>query len=125
MTFLTPAGYKATIPANIPHIDGSILIASARPQGFLDEQDPDVIRYNATLLLDPQLYLSDIDPNSCSVKCANLASYGWFDVGEMSKARSGGYRGVQRYQKKLQGSIADHWKGLPGADDINAAVAVS
>lgn len=78
--FFVSARYKMGIPSGLEAgVAGGLILPSGLPVHTLTrrnfvKQYPHLSRR----LLDPQLYLADIDCGACRPCCANLVSYGWF-----------------------------------------------
>lgn len=126
MGFFTPGGYKRSIPEGIGGISGSIIIPSLKPLDMLEPKKLDSMSYFDRRLLDPQVYLAELDAVRCSDRCTKLATYGWFDVGELDSARTSGHRGMQKWIQKSKRIIGDHWAGiLPSGENREQAVAIA
>jgi hypothetical protein len=75
------AQYQMTLPDTVDGVAGGIIMpanvsyhsVSRRP---LEKKYPHLRRR----MLDPQVYLSELNAASCRTACANLASYGWFPL---------------------------------------------
>lgn len=125
MAFFTPGGYKRSIPQGIPNIAGSVIIPSLKPLDMLDPKKLDDMSYFQRRLLDPQLYLAELDADRCTDRCTKLATYHWFDVGELDLERTTGHKGMRKWIQKSKRIIGDHWAGkLPTGGDIAKAVSV-
>jgi hypothetical protein len=125
MPFFTPGGYKRSIPPGIAGISGTIVVPSLKPFDMLQDRDLDGVMYFDRRLLDPQIYLAEIDANTCSDRCTKLATYGWFDIGELDTERTSGHRGMQKWLRKSKNVIGDHWSGkLPVGDDQRSSIEV-
>lgn len=123
MPFFTPGGYKRSIPEGIPGIAGSIIIPSLKPLDMLQSKNLDEVSYFDRRLLDPQMYLAELDPERCSNRCTKLATYQWFDVGELDTQRTSGHRGMQKWLQKSKRIIGEHWSGaIPTNEERTAAI---
>src|SRR5690348_1560155 len=82
MSLLAAARYQMAIPEGVTGIDGAIIFPAGVPAPTLlrRKQSTLVKKYPhlARRLLDPQLYLAELNPSRCRASCVNLASYGWF-----------------------------------------------
>jgi hypothetical protein len=123
MAFFTPGGYKRSIPEGIPGVAGSIIIPSLKPLDMLLAKNLDEVSYFQRRLLDPQMYLAELDPELCSDRCTKLATYQWFDVGELDTQRTSGHKGMQKWLQKSKRIIGDRWSGaIPTGESRTAAI---
>lgn len=66
-------------------------------------------------LLDPQVYLSDLQPTRCPTTCARLVSYPWFGDG---KPFDSGEQTQTEWKQETIAEIQQRWRP-PGADDAS------
>jgi hypothetical protein len=74
-------------------------------------------------LLDPQMYLSELNAASCRKACANLASYGWFPLTRQFPFDSSAQT-QSEWRKAVAQSIETAWTGrVPtGANEIDDCI---
>jgi hypothetical protein len=75
------AGYQMAVSPAIADIAGGVIMPShvsyhALSHRTLEKRHP----YLRRRLLDPQMYLAELNAASCRKPCARLASYGWFPL---------------------------------------------
>jgi hypothetical protein len=74
------------------------------------------------LLLDPQLYLATISPETCSDTCSKLVGYPWFKRGDLDEYDSDRFT-QNEYLQQVRSKITGVWQGMPDSDDdIRTAV---
>jgi hypothetical protein len=115
-------GYAQRIPPNIPSVRGSIIIPSRRTYESASARGFRKVRYRSRLLLDPQIYLIQLDPVRCETCCARLATYDWFPKGDLNSKRTGRSAAPKKWIDKSKKIVKDYWTGeLPTGDDIDVA----
>jgi hypothetical protein len=73
-------------------------------------------------LLDPQVYLSHLQPDRCRAACAILASYPWF-LPEGIAAFDSGQQKQSEWRAATEATIVQHWRGTPQtANEIRESV---
>ncbi len=75
--FLLNLGYQWELAADIPRLDGVIHLPAAHTSARFLKRRPFDVR---SVLLDPQLYLSGLDRDTCGPTCGRLSTYRWFGV---------------------------------------------
>src|SRR5262249_35436254 len=74
------------------------------------------------LLLDPQLYLAGISPETCGDTCSNLVGYPWFKRRIPEEYDSDRFS-QNEYRQQVRSKITDLWHGMPeNGNDIRTAV---
>lgn len=123
MEFFTPGGYKTSLPAGVPLIAGSIIAPSLKPLPMLLNKNLAKVAYYGRRLLDPQLYLAELDANTCGDRCTKLATYGWFDVGDLQQLKTPTHAQLLKWIRKSRKVIGEYWSGrLPEGAEIDAAI---
>jgi len=116
-------GFRASIPEGVKTIDGSIVIACRREFESVAKKNFRKSPYRKHLLLDPQLYLTHLDPARCKSRCAALATYDWFERGDLPEKRTDKSRTQTKWRDKSKRIIHKHWTGkLPTGKALEAAV---
>src|SRR5438093_12518819 len=87
--------YKFAAPDNAGPVAGGIIAASAMPMDQLMRRDFRKHTYLQHRLLDPQLYLSGIDPNVGRGPVVKLVAFPWF-----------GKPAVPAYERDRHGRLA-------------------
>lgn len=95
-------GYDLGIGADIDGISGAIAL-SAKNYSYRFE---DLHEYQK-LLIDPQLYLSSLDPATCLGTCAHLATYPWFQTPNIPTLEEGQKK--PEFQKKVKDLTTKNW----------------
>jgi hypothetical protein len=114
------ARYQMQVPGTTGAA-GAIIMPSGVPSHTLTRRNLNTVALRRKLL-DPQMYLSDIQPDRCRKTCTCLASYPWFlaeDVEpyQSSEQTQAGWRAA------AQQTITANWRGTPrNADDIRRSV---
>jgi hypothetical protein len=67
-------------------------------------------------LLDPQIYLSHLQPDRCRAACAKLASYPWF-LADGVAAFDSGQQKQSQWRAATEATIVQHWRGTPQTED--------
>ncbi len=123
MEFFTPGLYNRMIQKGIPHIEGTVVLAAAKPLDMLVGKNLDRVTYYQRRLLDPQLYLYSLDAALCTKKCTNLMTYPWFDAGDLAKNRTTSVRGMQKWIQRARGMVHEKWPTeLPTGDERTEAI---
>ncbi|MEM0913105.1 MAG: hypothetical protein AAGK09_00670 [Planctomycetota bacterium] len=116
--FFLNLGYKWNLTSNFADLAGVVFLPSGNHcERFYRKPLPEM-RFR---LLDPQLYLSSLDPSKCKKVCGRLASFPWFNV-----------RGAPEFDSnettltKWQAELRDHanagnWPDKPAGGDLDAA----
>src|ERR1044071_7388558 len=89
-------GFKQSIPPALAYVSGSLIIPSRRTLESATKKDFRKNEYRARLLFDPQVYLTNLDPVRFRSRCASLASYGWFECGDLEFKKTAKSRAGQR-----------------------------
>ncbi len=118
--FLLNIGYSWKLPSVLDGLQGAVLLAVHNNSARVERE-----RRSAELqrfLMDPQLYLSTLDPRGRTKACARLASYRWFQVPNV-EAYDSSQGGRREWESDLRSRIEDLWPGRPPSDedDINRA----
>src|SRR5437879_6041886 len=108
MGFFASARFKMAVPTSIAGIDGGIIFPAGIPQPTLVRRKwPTITKTYPHLrrrLLDPQLYLAELNGATCRKACVNLGSYGWFGDTDIEGYDSG--KGTQaQWRKKAHARI--------------------
>lgn len=116
-------GYAQSIPPRLSTVSGSLIIPSRRSLESLMKTSFRKNEYRSKLLLDPQVYLSSLDPVRFRSRCASLASYAWFECGNLEFKKTGKSRAGQRaWDEKRKKIIHEYWTGkMPEGDEIDEA----
>lgn len=61
------------------------------------------------VLFDPQLYLSNLDSSKCTLTCSRLASYPWFNTGEIPNFDNQ-TMSRREWDKKMQEHVSENWR---------------
>lgn len=105
--FYLNLGHRWKLASVLDRLDGVLLL----PQGNSSEK---VVRARLQdfprVLLDPQLYLADLDAQKCQNVCARLASYPWFCVDGLQEFDSGAEKRTE-WEKRLRSLIPKKWPG--------------
>lgn len=122
MTLYGIEGYQQSIPPGLQYVSGSLVIPSRRALESATKKDFRKNEYRGRLLLDPQVYLTNLDPVRFRSRCASLASYAWFECGELEFKKTAKSRVGQRaWDEKRWKIIHEHWTGkMAEGDDIDA-----
>ncbi|MBW1932801.1 MAG: hypothetical protein JRI56_07270 [Deltaproteobacteria bacterium] len=104
--FLLNIGYYWNFPSSLDGLQGAVLLAVYNLSIRVDRErrSLDLRRF----LMDPQLYLSTLDPRGRTKACARLASYRWFQVPEVQDYDSS-EGGRRRWEVELRERIEDLW----------------
>lgn len=111
MTLFAIDGYNATVPRGVAEVKGSIVIACRRDLERLQSRSFRKGEYRRRLLFDPQVYLAELDATRYAARCATLASYSWFETGDLDFKRTGRSRTQTNWSKKKRRLIKDYWTG--------------
>jgi hypothetical protein len=113
------AKYQMTVPG-AEGAAGAVIIPSGLPSHTLIRRDLD--RLLGRRLLDPQVYLSDLQPDRCRNTCTCLASYSWF-LADNVPAFDSGQQTQAEWRRAVQNDITAIWRRTPTtAADIRRAV---
>lgn len=113
------AKYQMTVPGS-EGAAGAIIIPSGLPSHTLTRRD--LNRRLGRRLLDPQMYLSDLQPDRCRNTCTCLASYPWF-LADNVPAFDSGQQTQAEWRAAVQRDITAIWQRTPTtAADIRRAV---
>lgn len=111
-----------SIPRGVDGVAGAIIIPSRRTYESASKRAFRKDPYRKRLLLDPQLYLTDLDPSRCKARCASLSTYGWFETGLLEFQKTNSSRTSTKWRDKSRKIIKDFWSGsLPTGTDIDDA----
>src|SRR6266446_1589315 len=115
-------GFKQSIPPGVEYVSGSLVIPSRRTLESATKKEFRKGEYRARLLFDPQVYLTSLDPVRFRSRCASLASYAWFDCGDLEFKKTAKSRAGQRpWDEKRWKIIHEYWTGkMSEGDDIGA-----
>jgi len=124
MEFFASARFKMAVPEGVQGIAGGLIIPSGIAQPVLIRRDlgkryPHLQRR----LLDPQLYLANLNGAKCRGACVNLASYGWFNVTGIDPYDSKKHS-QSEWKEKAIAKIHNAWPGaVPSASkEIDKAI---
>ena len=112
--FLLNIGYKWKLPSVLDGLQGAVLLAVHNNSARVERE-----RRSAELqrfLMDPQLYLSTLDPRERTKACARLASYRWFQVPDV-EAYDSSRSGRRKWETDLRSRIEALWPGCPPSDE--------
>lgn len=95
-------------PTTVP-IPGSIIAASALSAVDLERRQFDKYPHLKRRLLDPQLYMAQIDPSLDEKTVAKLAAYPWFHGGSVPKYDSGEHGTRKKWKAAHQDNLVSKW----------------
>ena len=108
--FYYNAKYKFALPGQSPSgIAGGVIAASAMPSGQLLRRDFRTHPYLQHRLFDPQLYLSNLDPNVAGKSVLNLASWPWFCPGVVPEYDSNKHVSVKNWKDLHADTLLRSW----------------
>jgi hypothetical protein len=111
--FYLNLGYKWTYQT-VEGLEAAILLPCGNSAEKLLRSRPDV----RNLLLDPQLYLAELDCNDCAKVCARLVGYPWFGAHNVPGFDSDAMT-RRDWERSMRDNIANHWRAA--VPDINDA----
>lgn len=120
-------GYHFKSPA-INSLQGSIILSGAMPihelarRPFAKKNFFAQYPHLQNRLLDPQLYLAELDVHRVPKTCVKLGSYPWFNAG--LDEYSSGELSQNDWKKKTAENIADSWVGSAPVNDEDVENAV-
>lgn len=101
--------FKFKAPVVEPSISGSIIAASAISPVDLQKRGFAKYSHLKKRFLDPQLYMSSIDPALDSDTVAKLSAYPWFHGRGIPKYDSGEYANRKEWKKKHEPKLVSKW----------------
>jgi len=114
---LTRFRMKTTIKG----IDGGVIIPAGIAAPFLLRRDVNKkYPHLRRRLLDPQIYLGEINAKLCTQACTNLLSYGWFGGYPIDQYDSR-QTTQQEWKQKALKDVINKWKGKHPADEEEIA----
>lgn len=109
--FFVTAKWQMKLPAVVNGVAGGVIMPSSIPYHTLGRRSLErTYPHLKRRLLDPQLYLAELNPASCRKTCANLSSYGWFDLTEQFPFDSSEHT-QSEWRKKVAERIETAWTG--------------
>lgn len=106
--FLLNVGSKWTLATELESVRGAVFLASSNSGvRFTRRTSPDLGR----IIIDPQLYLSNLDVKACSKVCGRLATHPWFMVDGVPEFD--GALSVTTWQKVVNTAASENWTGEP------------
>jgi hypothetical protein len=125
MSFLRSVGYQFSNPSDA-EVDGGIILASKVAKPVLDRRidglEDDYPHLNRRLL-DPQLYLSRLEPEAQKA-CMKLASYPWFDANGLDEYDSQKLT-QKEWKDQAQADIRKVWPGKEPSSDSSITKCVA
>jgi hypothetical protein len=98
----------------VKNVDGSIIFPAGIPSHRLVRRKLEKHRHLRDRLLDPQLYLVELDARAASKTCARLATYPWFPAASRVPQFKSGSMKVAAFERTLKTSIDKKWvRSLP------------
>lgn len=122
--FFWPGCVRLTLPGNATGVDGGIIYPMGTHFISLTRRDLDkMYPHLERRLLDPQIYLAELNPRTCTKKCSYLAGYPWFPTKHYEPFNSDVYN-QRDWQRGLKENIHNLWLGsLPNnTEGIQAIV---
>ncbi len=113
--FLLNLGFKWSF-TSLDGLRGTVILPHANSVNRLVREHPGEFQ---TLLLDPQLYLSNLKVEHRTKVCARLAGYPWFGIPDINEFNSEDQK-RNEWEKKVRERIKNLWLGHP-PDDIERA----
>ncbi len=107
------AKFQMTVPGT-NGAAGAIILPSGIASHTLTRRDLD--KQLGRRLLDPQVYLSDLQPDRCRNTCTHLASYPWFLADGVPAFDSGQHTQVE-WKRAVIGNITGMWRRTPTTSD--------
>lgn len=105
--FLLNVGGTWTLATDVEEVRGAVFLAAKNSNvRFTRKASPELSR----ILVDPQLYLAELDRTKCGKACGRLATHPWFQVPDLPEFDSG-LSGVRDWQKKVDKVAAKNWPG--------------
>src|SRR5207244_5853628 len=105
--------YKFAAPDNAGPVAGGIIAASSMPMDQLMRRDVRKHTYLQHRLLDPQLYLSGIDPNVARGPVVNLVTFPWFAKHAVPAYDSDKHGTLAKWKSKHSDELVAAWKRAP------------
>lgn len=123
--FYASASYQMKLPDAVSGVDGGVIapVGIARhslTHRDLSKQYPHLSRR----LLDPQLYLAELNAASCRAACTNLSSYGWFPLAREVPFDSAEQKQAE-WKAEVVASIETAWTGKLPASSGEMDLAIS
>jgi hypothetical protein len=112
------ARYQMTVPGTAG-ASGAIVMPSGVASHTLTRRSLVAIPRR---LLDPQVYLADLQPDRCRKTCTLLASYPWFLADNIATYNSGQQK-QKDWREQTEAAIVANWQGVPtGTTNIRRSV---
>jgi hypothetical protein len=114
------ARYQMTVPGTA-NAAGAIIMPSGVPSHTLTRRNLNTQSLRRRLL-DPQMYLSDLQPDRCRNTCTCLASYPWF-LADGIAAYDSSHQTQAEWRAAMRDQITQNWRRTPATpDDIRRSV---
>jgi hypothetical protein len=107
--FFLNVGYRWDLATSVDEVRGGVFLASGNNTLRFGRVARPELKH---VLLDPQVYLAGLDPDTCGKVCARLGSHPWFCIPDLPEFDSN-EGGVRAWQKEAEKAILKHWKGSP------------
>ncbi|MBP9896929.1 MAG: hypothetical protein KBF28_01015 [Gemmatimonadales bacterium] len=123
-SFYVGAPYQMSLPKVVTGVAGGIITPANIAHHVIARRDIDKkYPHLRNRLLDPQLYLAELNAASCRKTCSNLASYGWFPLTEALPFDSGTTT-QQEWSATVKAKIETIWTGRTPATAEEIEIAV-
>lgn len=109
--YFAPTRFQMALPANVTSVAGGIIFPAGIASHTLvrrniERKYPHLRRR----LIDPQLYLSGLNANTCRKACVKLATYPWFIVPGLTTFDSG-RQSQKEWSSRAKEQISAAWPG--------------
>jgi hypothetical protein len=118
MTILINFGDKFKLAPTITP-DGSMILANTIPMPMLERSKFNNYPHMRIRYFDPQLYMTQLDPNQSGKYCSTLASYPWFGAKGIKKYKTGLQKRAE-WRKEINQSITSLWPQMPLSPNTDA-----